>query len=78
MGLSPKVIDRLQEVQARSNRYASFHQYDFLKLKQLIAKQEGVKPSEVVLGHGSIQPLRWLAIMHGGTECRICGASASL
>ncbi len=65
-GPSAKVLARLQEVQARSNRYASFHQYDFLTLKQLIAKQEGVKPTQVVLGHGSIQPLRWIAIMHGG------------
>ena len=67
-GPSPQVMDRLKEMLWRSNRYASFHEYDFLKLKQLIAQQEGVKPSQVVLGHGSIQPLRWIAVMYGGPE----------
>lgn len=65
-GPSKAILDRIDEIKSRSNRYASFHQYDYTKLKALIAKQEGVSPDNIALGHGSIQPLIWLAILYGG------------
>ncbi|MGB5820081.1 MAG: aminotransferase class I/II-fold pyridoxal phosphate-dependent enzyme [Saonia sp.] len=65
-GPSQMVLDRIDEVKGRSHRYANFFEYDFLKLKQLIATQEGVKPENIALGHGSIQPLIWISILYGG------------
>ncbi len=65
-GPSKNVLDRIDQVKARSHRYATFYEYDFLKLKSLIASQEGVEPENIALGHGSIQPLIWTAILYGG------------
>lgn len=49
----------------RSNRYCTFHKYDYQALKELIAKQEGLKPENILLGHGSFEPLTWLATHYG-------------
>lgn len=49
----------------RSNRYCTFHQYDYQALKELIANQEGLKSENILLGHGSFEPLTWLAIHFG-------------
>ena len=65
-GPSQKVLDRIDEVKSRSHRYANFFEYGYLNLKQLIAVQEGVEPENIALGHGSIQPLIWIAILYGG------------
>ncbi len=53
---------RIAEVTDRSNRYATFHKYDYLALKKLIAEQEGLQPGNVLLGHGSFELLTWLAV----------------
>lgn len=65
-GPSQKVIKRIDEVKARSHRYATFYQYDYQKLKALIAAQEEVSVDQIALGHGSIQPLVWISIRYGG------------
>lgn len=65
-GPSQSVLNRIDQVKGRSNRYANFFEYDYLKLKQIIATQEGVKPENIALGHGSMQPLIWVAILYGG------------
>ncbi|WP_343486984.1 aminotransferase class I/II-fold pyridoxal phosphate-dependent enzyme [Allomuricauda sp. d1] len=70
-GPSEKVLERIDEVKNRSNRYANFFKYDFLKLKQLIALQEGLAPENIALGHGSIQPLIWISLLYGGPGKKI-------
>ncbi len=70
-GPSTSVLNRIDEVKRRCNRYANFFEYDFLKLKAIIASQEGVSVENIVLGHGSIQPLIWVAILFGGPGKRI-------
>ncbi|MEX0289070.1 MAG: histidinol-phosphate transaminase [Flavobacteriaceae bacterium] len=65
-GPSQAVLNRIDEVKNRSHRYANFYEYGYLELKKLIASKEGVKPENIALGHGSIQPLIWIAILFGG------------
>ena len=65
LGPSKNVQDIINEVAFRSNRYATFYKYDYKALKQLIAEQEGLKPENVLLGHGSFEPLIWAATHFG-------------
>lgn len=57
IGPSEKVGKVIQDTLARANKYATFYRYDFLALKELIADKEGLKPENVLLGHGSFEPL---------------------
>ncbi|MEM9685668.1 MAG: histidinol-phosphate transaminase [Bacteroidota bacterium] len=61
LGPDGSVKKVIREVLHRSNRYATFFSYDAKALKQLIAEQEGLSPENVLLGHGSFEPLLWLA-----------------
>ncbi|WP_271785295.1 pyridoxal phosphate-dependent aminotransferase [Aquimarina algiphila] len=65
LGPSKNVEHIIKQVIFRSNRYATFYEYDAKTLKQLIAKQEGLKPENVLLGHGSFEPLLWAATHFG-------------
>jgi len=65
LGPSKNVERIIKQVISRSNRYATFYEYDAKTLKQLIAKQEGLKPENVLLGHGSFEPLIWAATHFG-------------
>ncbi|WP_271764676.1 pyridoxal phosphate-dependent aminotransferase [Aquimarina algiphila] len=65
LGPSKNVEHVIKQVIFRSNRYATFYEYDAKTLKQLIAKQEGLKPENVLLGHGSFEPLLWAATHFG-------------
>ena len=66
-GPSKLVKKMIQRNLDRSNRYATFHLYDFMALKQRIAKAEGLQVENVMLGHGSFEPLTQLAV-HFGAE----------
>ena len=57
IGPSEKVNQIIQDTLHRVNKYATFYDYDFLALKKLIAMQEGLQPENVLLGHGSFEPL---------------------
>ncbi|WP_108809441.1 pyridoxal phosphate-dependent aminotransferase [Aquimarina spinulae] len=65
LGPSKSVENTIKQVIFRSNRYSTFYEYDAKALKQLIAKQEGLKPENVLLGHGSFEPLIWAATHFG-------------
>ncbi|WP_299212493.1 aminotransferase class I/II-fold pyridoxal phosphate-dependent enzyme [uncultured Aquimarina sp.] len=65
LGPSKNVENTIKQVIFRSNRYSTFYEYDAKTLKQLIAKQEGLKPENVLLGHGSFEPLIWAATHFG-------------
>ena len=68
-GPSPNALSKLMEVANRGNRYATFAQYDFDVLREKIAQEEGLTKDHVLLGHGSFQPIIWLAehfIRQGG------------
>lgn len=65
IGPSEKVGEIIKKMLPRANKYATFHEYDFNALKNLIAKQEGLKPENVLLGHGSFEPLLWVAEYFG-------------
>ncbi|MCK8523477.1 histidinol-phosphate aminotransferase family protein [Aquimarina sp. D1M17] len=65
LGPSKSVEDIIKQVTFRSNRYSTFYEYDANALKQLIAEQEGLKPENVLLGHGSFEPLIWTATHFG-------------
>ncbi|WP_282087437.1 pyridoxal phosphate-dependent aminotransferase [Aquimarina algiphila] len=65
LGPSKNVEHIIKQVIFRSNRYATFYEYDAKTLKQLIAKQEGLKPENILLGHGSFEPLLWAATHFG-------------
>ncbi len=65
LGPSKSVQKIINEVVLRSNRYATFYKYDYKALKELIAEQEGLKPGNVLLGHGSFEPLIWAATHFG-------------
>lgn len=64
-GPSLAVKEQINNLIERSNRYSTFHEFDHFKLKQLIAKQEGLSPDNVLLGHGSFEPLIWTATHFG-------------
>ncbi len=64
-GPSNSVKKNIESLIYRSNRYSTFHRYDFKALKTLIAKQEGLDPENVLLGHGSFELLIWAAIHFG-------------
>ena len=53
------VKDHIIEALDRSNRYSTFYKYDYKALKKLIADQEGLKPENILLGHGSFELLAW-------------------
>ena len=61
-GPSEKARQMIGTMTGRSNRYATFHEFDYLALKKLIAAQEGLTPGHVLLGHGSFELLTWLAV----------------
>ncbi len=65
LGPSASVKKAMTDVMHRSNRYATFYKYDANALKQLIADQEGLSPKNILLGHGSFEPLIWAAIHFG-------------
>ncbi|MDY8136088.1 histidinol-phosphate transaminase [Aquimarina sp. 2201CG5-10] len=65
LGPSKSVSKVINEVIHRSNRYATFYQYDAQSLKELIADQEGLSPKNILLGHGSFEPLIWAATHFG-------------
>jgi len=54
-------IAKVTEVANRGNRYATFATYDFDALRAKIAAEEGLTKDHVLLGHGSFQPIIWLA-----------------
>lgn len=69
-GPSPQALSKVMEVANRGNRYATFARYDFDSLREKIAQEEGLTKEHVLLGHGSFQPIIWLAehfIRKGGT-----------
>ncbi|MDW3646405.1 MAG: histidinol-phosphate transaminase [Bacteroidia bacterium] len=69
LGPSKKVREIISETLPRASKYATFYKYDFLALKELIARQEGLKAENVLLGHGSFEPLIMVAThfgSHGG------------
>ena len=67
LGPSKRVQEIIREILSRASQYATFHEYDFMALKALIAKQEGLQPSNVLLGHGSFEPLTMVS-SHFGKE----------
>ena len=62
---SPKVKSAMRQLLHRANRYANYHPVNPQALKEAIAKREGLKAENVVLGHGSYQVLTLIAIMYG-------------
>ncbi|MEK6153969.1 histidinol-phosphate transaminase [Flavobacteriaceae bacterium 3-367] len=67
-GPSDATKKRIAQLIPRSNRYATFHKYDYLALKNLIAEQEGLEPENVMLGHGSFDPLISVATHFGSKK----------
>ncbi len=63
-------LAKVMEVANRGNRYATFATYDFDALREKIAAEEGLTKEHVLLGHGSFQPIIWLAehFMQAGGE----------
>lgn len=76
-GPSEAIRKRIAKLIPRSNRYATFHKYDYLALKKLIAEQEGLEPENVMLGHGSFGPLIAVATHFGGKGERLVVPSPS-
>ena len=67
-GPSPKAKAAIQQLIHRANRYATYHEATPKALKEAIAKKEGLKPENVVLGHGSYQLLTLIALMFGNKK----------
>lgn len=69
-GPPASALAKVMEVANRGNRYATFAKYDFNDLRAQIAKEEGVSEEHILLGHGSFQPIIWLAqhFMRDGGE----------
>lgn len=68
-GPPANALAKVMEVANRGNRYATFATYDFDALREKIATEEGLTKEHVLLGHGSFQPIIWLAqhfIQKGG------------
>ena len=76
-GPSEATRRRIAELIPRSNRYATFHPYDYNALKNLIAEQEGLEPENVMLGHGSFGPLIAVATHFGSKGERLVVPSPS-
>lgn len=68
-------LAKVMEVANRGNRYATFSTYDFDALREKIAAEEGLTKDHVLLGHGSFQPIIWLAqhFMEQGGEIVVPG-----
>lgn len=60
-GPPASALAKVMEVANRGNRYATFATYDFDALRTQIAEEEGLTKDHVLLGHGSFQPIIWLA-----------------
>ncbi|MEL7124488.1 MAG: histidinol-phosphate transaminase [Bacteroidota bacterium] len=54
-------LAKVMEVANRGNRYSTFSTYDFEALRAKIAAEEGLTKDHVLLGHGSFQPIIWIA-----------------
>ena len=76
-GPSNKVKEIIKEVLPRASKYATFHPYDFNALKQLISEKEGLKPENVLLGHGSFEPLIMVSSHFGANGGEIIVPSPS-
>ncbi|MEM8890407.1 MAG: aminotransferase class I/II-fold pyridoxal phosphate-dependent enzyme [Bacteroidota bacterium] len=74
---SKRVQEIIRETLSRANKYATFYKYDFLALKELIAKQEGLKAENVLLGHGSFEPLTMVSTHFGSKGGEIIVPSPS-
>ena len=70
-GPAQKAKDFILEAMNRSNRYSTFYKYDYMALKRQIAVQEGLKPNNILLGHGSFERLAWLAVHFGANSGEI-------
>lgn len=77
LGPSNSVKEVIQETLPRAGKYATFYQYDFMALKKLIADQEGLSPENVLLGHGSFDPLIMVSSYLGGNGEEIIVPSPS-
>ncbi len=64
-GPSDIVVKAIKESIYRANRYCTFHEPDLNVLKDRIAAKEGLSRENVLVGHGSFQPLMWLAVQYG-------------
>ena len=69
-GPPASALGKVMEIANRGNRYATFATYDFDSLREKIAAEEGLTKDHVLLGHGSFQPIIWLAqhFMKSGGE----------
>lgn len=67
-GPSPKAKEAIRGLIYRANRYPTYHEVTPWALKQLIAKKEGLKVENVVLGHGSYQLLTLIALLYGNNK----------
>ncbi|WP_436517002.1 pyridoxal phosphate-dependent aminotransferase [Ekhidna sp. To15] len=77
LGPSEKVTQIIQEQLPRASKYATFHSYDFMALKELIAEQEGLKPENVLLSHGSFESLIMISSHFGANVGEIIVPSPS-
>ncbi|MBX2826567.1 MAG: aminotransferase class I/II-fold pyridoxal phosphate-dependent enzyme [Flavobacteriaceae bacterium] len=64
-GPSTMTKNAINELIGRCNRYSTFHESDYTVLKNLIAQEEGLSAENVLLGHGSFEPLIWTATHFG-------------
>lgn len=67
-GPSAKAKNAIEKLIQRANRYPTYHEVTPKVLKEIIAKKEGLKPENVVLGHGSYQLLTLIAILYGNNK----------
>ncbi|MEM7509948.1 MAG: histidinol-phosphate transaminase [Bacteroidota bacterium] len=77
LGPSHIVKEVIQETLHRAGKYATFYKYDFMALKRLIADQEGLSPENVLLGHGSFDPLIMVSSHFGANGGEIIVPSPS-
>lgn len=70
-GPSPKAITAMEGLLRRANRYPTNHEVTGQALKEAIARKEGVKPENVILGNGSVQLLILLAKLYGSHQEKI-------
>ncbi|EAY30110.1 pyridoxal phosphate-dependent aminotransferase [Microscilla marina] len=67
-GPSRQAKAAIEKLLHRANRYPTYHEVNPQALKEAIAKKEGLKPENVVLGHGSYQLLTLIAILYGNQQ----------
>ncbi|MEM7572051.1 MAG: histidinol-phosphate transaminase, partial [Bacteroidota bacterium] len=60
-GPPASALAKVMAVANRANRYPTFSTYDFNALRRKIVAEEGLTEDHVLLGHGSFQPIIWLA-----------------